>query len=94
MKNRNMMNRTEQTGLNLSMVLVRIPYTWQIPYCLSSSGWWPCKRHEITWLWEEMQCFHCSGPEAIKLSHAVPFAKAHCCCFTANMISSLTAVNQ
>lgn len=39
-----------------------------------------------------MQCFHCSGPEAIKLPHAVPFAKAHCCRFTANMISPLTAV--
>ncbi len=52
----------------------------------------PKLRHELTWLWEEMQCFHCSGPEAIKLPHAVPFAKAHCCRFTANMISPLTAV--
>lgn len=52
----------------------------------------PGLKHEITWLWEEMQRFYCSDPEVIKLPHAVPFAKAHCCRFMANMISPLTAV--
>lgn len=39
-----------------------------------------------------MQRIHCSGPEVIKLPHAVLFALAHCCGFKANMISPLTTV--
>lgn len=89
---RNIMNRTEQTDLNLSMVLVRIPYTWQIPSCLSSSGWWPWNKAWAHLALRRDAVLHCSGPEAITLPHDVPLAKAHCCRFMANMISPLTAV--